>query len=457
MVLLSLIVYCFQRDPPSRQPAAKPTTSREANSQPRSRQPTVPTEPATESASTVRPRPEDLYTAPNALAPCYSAFRVDQRLLLSGHSHQAWPDCARDAQLQAFDDAARDVDAKWTRAFEQAARVRRGYAQLLGEASNTNYTLAGNTHDLLVRLLSALPLRQRPRLVTTDGEFHTARRQLRRLEEEGLEVVWVPAQPVDTLAERLATEIQGDPGDRTALVLVSAVLFRTGHVVPGLGDLLRACRQVGAELLVDVYHALGVLPFDLAEQGLEDAFVVGGGYKYLQLGEGNCFLRFPTDRQLRPVVTGWFSEFSALAAPNGDDRVTYGQGGDVFAGATYDPVSHYRGARVFEFFDQHGLTPEFLRQVSLHQVGLLRAEVEALDPAPERLAIVDPELPAEQRGGFLALESPQAETLCRRLRQAGVFCDSRGDILRLGPAPYLCDTQLRDAVAILGDLISGES
>ena len=49
------------------------------------------------------------------------------------------------------------------------------------------------------------------------------------------------------------------------------------------------------------------------KRALGDAFVVGGGYKYCQLGEGNCFLRIPPDTDLRPVVTGWFSEFTALA------------------------------------------------------------------------------------------------------------------------------------------------
>ena len=51
----------------------------------------------------------------------------------------------------------------------------------------------------------------------------------------------------------------------------------------------------------------------LAGEGLVDAFVVGGGYKYCQLGEGNCFLRIPAGTELRPIVTGWFSEFTALA------------------------------------------------------------------------------------------------------------------------------------------------
>ena len=46
----------------------------------------------------------DLAREPNALAPHYSRFRVSERLLLTGHSHQAWPDRAREGQIRAFDD-----------------------------------------------------------------------------------------------------------------------------------------------------------------------------------------------------------------------------------------------------------------------------------------------------------------------------------------------------------------
>jgi kynureninase len=42
------------------------------------------------------------------------------------------------------------------------------------------------------------------------------------------------------------------------------------------------------------------------------------------------------------------------------------------------------------------------------------------------------------------------------VRRRGVFVDARGDVLRLGPAPYLADEQLRDAVAILGDELRSE-
>src|SRR5207342_881192 len=137
--------------------------------------------------------------------------------------HQAWPDVAREAQLAAWDAAAALVDEKWERGFAVADRVRAGFARLIGCAAG-EVALGSSTHDLVVRFLSALPLAGRPRLITTDGEFHTLRRQLDRLHETGIaEVVKLAAEPADTLAERLAAAVD----DRVAAVLVSSVLFES--------------------------------------------------------------------------------------------------------------------------------------------------------------------------------------------------------------------------------------
>ena len=383
---------------------------------------------------------------PNALAADYSRFDVANRLLFTGHSHQAWPDVAREAQLAAWDDAARHADEKWERAFEQADRVRAGFARLLGCAAD-QVALGASTHELVVRFLSALPLGARPRLVTTDGEFHTLRRQLDRLAEAGVaEVVKVAAEPAATLAERLAASVDG----RVSAVLVSSVLFESAHIVPALGDLAAACARAGAELLVDAYHHLNVVPFDLEQQGLARAFVTGGGYKYCQLGEGNCFLRVPPGSTLLPVVTGWYSEFAALSErPRG--AVPFGSGPARWAGATYDPVSHYRGARVLAFFAERGLTPEWLRAVSRHQVARVAERFDALGLDPRAISR-DRDTPPERVAGFLALRAPQAGELCRRLRERGVWTDFRGPVLRLGPAPYLSDDQLDAAIEALGEI-----
>ena len=379
------------------------------------------------------------------LAEHYSAFRVSERLFLTGHSHQAWPDVAREGQLEAWQDAAEHIDLKWERAFAKGERLREGVRKLLADPA-APLALASNTHELVLRFLSALPLRGRPKLVSTDGEFHTLRRQLGRLSEEGLDVVRIQTRPVDTLSERLAGEAPG-----ASAVLVSAVLFEDSRIVPGLPALAAACAEAGAELLVDAYHALGCLPFTVA--GLERAWIVGGGYKYLQLGEGNCFLRLPPQAdELRPAITGWFAEFEELHAAHEPGTTEYPRGSMRFAGSTYDPTSHDRAARVLDFFEEHGLTPERLRESYLAQTTLIAERFDALglsDVARVR------ETPLDRFGGFIALESDRAEDLSRRLLDAGVVTDSRGRYLRLGPAPYHSDEQLETAVEQLGRVARG--
>src|SRR5262245_61598659 len=385
--------------------------------------------------------------SPTTLARHYSRFRVGERLLLTGHSHQAWPDVGFEAQQRAWLDAAEFVDDKWERAAEQANRVRAGFARLLGDQP-ANIALGQNTHELVTRWLSALPFRLRSQMVISNGEFHTIRRQMDRFADEGIDVRKVDAHPVETLAERLARQVT----DRTLAVLVSSVLFETAAIVPGLDRIAAACATFGAELLIDAYHHLNVVPFDVAAMGLERAFITGGGYKYCQLGEGNCVLRVPSDRNLRPLLTGWFAEFEAIES-TGQQRVSFGGGAAAFAGATYDPTSHYRAAAVFDFHQQQGLTPGELRRISQHQVGLLVSAFERLD-VPPSVAAIEP-MPLTQRGGFVAIRTSQARDLAHRLREGGVFVDARGDVLRMGPAPYLRDDQLTDAVAALGETVRG--
>jgi kynureninase len=152
------------------------------------------------------------------------------------------------------------------------------------------------------------------------------------------------------------------------------------------------------------------------------------------------------------MVTGWFAEFARLTESSGG-RVTYVEGPDRWAGATYDPTSHYRAARVFDFFAKLLLTPDRLRETSRGQVKLLAERFDALDLDP-RVITRDRSLPLERVGGFLALRSPRAGALSERLGERGVLTDFRGEILRLGPAPYVSDAQITAAVEELGRVAS---
>ncbi|MCB9593691.1 MAG: kynureninase [Sandaracinaceae bacterium] len=365
---------------------------------------------------------------PHALRPHYARFLRDDRVLLTGHSHQAWPDVAREGVLEAYDDAAAHVDDKWAAASEAADVVRAAIAGHVG-AQPDEIALGQNTHELVTRWLSALDLRARPHVVTTDGEFHSLRRQLTRLEEEGLRVTWVAPEPFDTLTARLAEAIEPD----TAGLAFSTVLFETSAIVPALDVAIDAARAVGAEVLLDTYHAHGAIPFRLRG----DVFATGGGYKYLQWGEGNCWLRVPASCDRRPVFTGWFSDFANLAAPRGAARVGYGsRPADRFAGSTYDPTSHYRARRVIRFFEEQGLTIDRLRERSLVQTARIRDGLEGWNVRTP-----------EARGGFVTVELDDASGTVARLRERGVFVDARGRLLRFGPAPYVTDDEIERALA----------
>lgn len=385
---------------------------------------------------------------PRAFRSAYSRFLTGDRILLSGHSHQAWPDVARDAMLEAFDDAAHFVDDKWYRAvFPKMRSVGSRILGRLGFADTDSITFGKSTHELVTRLLSCFPAAKQPTIVTTTGEFHSLHRQLSRLSEEGMRVVWVDATDRTTLADRLLEAIV--PG--VSMVAVSAVLFEDAFVMPRLGEIVQRAATVGAIPLVDAYHAFNVLPlaWGLAQDKL---FVTAGGYKYAEFGEGICFLRVPADSGLRPVDTGWFADFSALERER-TGRVDYGPGGDRFSGATFDPSPFYRADAVLRHWDAFGLSVEALRAISLRQTARIMAE---LDASGLGAAVVTPR-EEDRRGGFVAVRCANASAVVGRLRARGVLVDSRRDLLRLGPAPYVLDEEIDRGVRAAAEEMHKES
>ena len=382
------------------------------------------------------------------LAPHYSRFNVSERLLFTGHSHQAWPDVAVQGQVEAFDCAARSVDEKWGAAFEKA-NVLRGYLREWYDDPDGLYCLAENTHILLVSWLSSLDLKNKPKIITTDGEFHSMYRQLKRLQEEGVEVEMLPVEPLDSFPERLASAAD----DRVAAIMLSRVYFESALINHKLSDVAAIGRDRNIPVLIDDYHGTNNAPLSIRDEGLEDCFLVTGGYKYLQWGEGNCFLRFPQNCQLRPVITGWYASFSTLDKPRNSDATVYDAGEQRFSTATYDPTSQFRAAKVVEFFRQQALTKAVIRKQYLAQLGLLRELFLGANFNPDIIRLKH-QRPLEHNGGFLALHSPRAEQLRQLLLDQGVLTDSRGEVLRFGVAPYITAGQIEQAIDKLSGCIA---
>lgn len=391
-------------------------------------------------------RLQDLTQSPNKLASAYTGSSVSQRIQLTGHTHQALPDVAQAAYQEHWDCLSKYGEERWDEVFDKAYTLREGFAAMIDDEAE-NIALASSVHDLFVRFLSILPLDKRPRVITTDSEPPSIGRQLARLSEEGIEVVTVASEPASDLVERLVAQVN----DRTAAVCMSSVNYESGHQALELDTLLPVCQKFGAELFVDAYQSINVLPFSLEDYNLHQAFVAGGGTKYCQMGSGNCFMHVPPGRNFRPVVTGWFGCFDPIYDNPAATPIAYADDATRFNGSTVDALPYFRACKVLEHFKQWNLTPDFLFDVNHHQLNLLAREFLALDLPKDKIHLP---VEVEYMGGFLALKSPHARPLSEKMRDRGVHTDYRGHWLRLGPAPYLCDEQLEDSMLALTESVA---
>ncbi len=363
------------------------------------------------------------------------------RLHLAAHSHHLWPDVTYHAHLQAWQDAAAHWDDKWARVFDDVMpRAQRHIARHLNLADPGSIAFAPNTHEFVVRLLSALPAGRVANILTTDSEFHSFSRQAARLAEDGLvALTTIPTQPFDDFPARFA-QAAAQPHD---LVFVSQVFFNSGYAVADLDALVAAVANPETLVVIDGYHGFMARPTDLRAVAAR-AFYLGGGYKYAMAGEGACFLVCPPDAAPRPRDTGWYAAFGALAAA-ADGTVPYAADGGRFMGATFDPSGLYRLNAAMDWLAGEGIDAA---AVHARAVAVQSAFIEQAGGLPG-LAPADLLLPAgaPDRGNFLAYRSAHAAAWQRALAAAGIVCDRRGDVLRLGFGLYHDPSDVPDIVA----------
>jgi kynureninase len=368
------------------------------------------------------------------------------RIHLAAHSHHFWPDAACEGHRRALADAARLADNKWEPIFATLIpRVQRGLARLLALPDSTTIAFAPNTHDFVRRLLSALPANARPRILTSDSEFHSFTRQVARLEEENLvSVERIPAEPFASFAERFAAAASSSEHD---LVFVSQVFFNSGATSGSLDVIVAAVRDPRTLVVIDGYHGFMALPTNLMAIA-DRAFYLAGGYKYAMAGEGVCFMHCPPGLAPRPRDTGWFAAFGALSS--GGAAVGFGTDGSRFMGSTFDPSGLYRLAGVFDWMDEIALTVEAIHPHVLALQELFLAEIARVAVRPLRDArLVTPVANGMARGHFLTFETAAAQSLHDRLARADIVTDVRGNRIRFGFGCYHTADDIAAAVAAI--------
>ena len=361
-----------------------------------------------------------------------SLAAAPERLHFAAHSHHLWPDASFAGQVECWNDAARLADRKWDRVMGEVwPEAQRHVAEELGSGDPAAIVFAANTHDFLIRLAAACPRSdpRRLRVLTSDGEFSSARRQFARwAEDKWFEITTVAAEPYGDFSERFLAAAEAGGHD---LILVSQTLFGSGRMFDRVEQLAALSRPEGPWVVIDGYHSFMAVETPFPPSAAAGAFFLAGGYKYAMAGEVIGVMHCPPVYGPRPPLTGWYAEFDDLTLAPG--MVGYAPDAMRFMGATFDPSALYRFNHVRAALAENGLTTA---RISAHVARLQAQMIAAIKgTAFGQSELLNP-LTDGPRARFLAFRSSEAERWCSELAARSCITDVRGDVIRVGFGLY---------------------
>lgn len=255
--------------------------------------------------------------AADPLAPLRDLFamaRIDRDgiIYLDGNSLGALPDAAIHRVREVVESEwGGGLIRSWNTAgwITLAQRIGDKIAMLIGAGAG-EAIVADSTSINLFKALSAAVFvgRNAPLIISERSNFPTdlyiadtfAR-------EHGKELVLVD-EP----------EIRARLDDRAAILMLTHVSFRTGHM-HAMRELTKAAHDAGAIAIWDLAHSAGAVPVDLHDADAD--FAIGCGYKYLNGGPGAPAFIWAHPRHTqrmdregwRPPLSGWLGHAQPFA------------------------------------------------------------------------------------------------------------------------------------------------
>ncbi len=345
-------------------------------------------------------------------------------------------------RLAAYGDAwASEGVRAWANGWwEMPVAVGDIIAPLIGAGAG-EVVMVPNVSLAQAMVISALDFsKPRDGLVTTALDFPSVRYVYdglgRRL---GARIVEVPSEDgigIDTGALLAAID------ERTRLVAISHVLFRSAFIV----DIEAVCRrasEVGALVMLDAFHSVGVMPVDVKSAGAH--FLTGGVLKWLCGGPGGCFLYVSPEvrDELVPGVTGWQSHARPFSF-----ELEHEPARGPFRWLTGTPPipALYAATEGPRLVSEAGIGP--IRDKNRRQTARLIELADARGYAVH--APRDPDL----RGGTVAFAVRNAEPVAQALLDRDIIVDFRRDAgIRIAPHFYTSDDEIDEAVNAIDQIV----
>jgi kynureninase len=355
---------------------------------------------------------------------------VEAALHFISHSLGAMPRGAEES-LRRYADAwkARSIRAWEEQWFELPETFGNTLAGIIGGQRGSVSVHPSTTLAEAVALSALEITAPRKRLVCTAEDFPSMLYLYEELARRGVEVVRVPARGHHQMHEE---DVIAAVDERTAVVAISHVLFRTSQVLD-VASVVRRAHEVGALVLLDSYQAVGTLPVDVS--ALEVDWLAGGTIKWLCGGPGVGYL-YTSPRLssgLRPALTGWMAHERPFDFDPGPMRWSEG------------PRRYQTGTPAIPALLAAGPGAEIVAQIGVSAIRekSLRLTERMIGWADEYgFEVVSPR-EAARRGGTVVLNVPNAEAVCRALLASDLLLDHRPGVgIRLAPHFYTRDDEV---------------
>ncbi|MGH3265695.1 MAG: kynureninase, partial [Trebonia sp.] len=224
-------------------------------------------------------------------------------------------------------------------------------------------------------------------------------------------------------------EVAAAVGERTALVVLSHVAYRSGFLTD-MAAITRVAHDAGALILWDLCHSVGALPIELDACGVDLA--AGCTYKYLNGGPGSpafCYVAARLHEELRQPISGWLGtsdpfEMGAEYRP--------AKGIRKFISGTPPVLAMQPLKDMLELIEEVGLAAIRRKSVALTERAVALAD-ELLAPLG---AVLASPRDAAERGSHVIVDHPRFSEVTAALWERGVLPDFRPpDGIRIGLSP----------------------
>jgi kynureninase len=328
--------------------------------------------------------------------------------------------------------------------WEMPVKVGDGIAPLIGARPGTVAMMPNVSLAQAAALSSIAFERPRDTIVTTSLDFPSVRYVYDGLARRfGARIVEVPSEDgvrIDT--DLLLAAID----ERTRLVAVSHVLFRSAYVMDAEA-ICRRAHEMGALVMLDAFHSVGVLEVDVQRIGVD--FLTGGVLKWLCGGPGGCFLYVSprASEELAPAITGWQAHARPFAF---DTEMEFADNAYRWLNGTPLIPALYAATEGPSIIRQAGVAA--IRAKSVRQTERL------IELADQRGFDVRAPRAREERGGTVALDVPHGYEVASALIARNIIVDYRPEAgIRLAPHFYTRDDELELAISAMSEILrSGE-